>query len=97
MLDPDVVRHADHRVEAPGRLRVVHGARAVAEGALALSLIPDVRPAIVNGAAGIVGLDPDGRVISVIGFMVTRGKIVEMDILLDPARLSRLDVSGLVD
>jgi len=36
-------------------------------------------------------------VISVIGFTVTRGKIVEMDILLDPARLGRLDVSGLED
>jgi RNA polymerase sigma-70 factor (ECF subfamily) len=27
VLDPDVVRHADHRVVAPGRLRVVRGAR----------------------------------------------------------------------
>jgi hypothetical protein len=36
-------------------------------------------------------------VISVIGFTVTRGTIVELDILLDPERLGRLDVSGLVD
>ena len=95
VLDPDVVRHADHRVEAPGRLRVLRGARAVAEGALVLSRIPDVRPAIVNGAAGLVGLDHAGRLVSVVGFTVTGGKIVEIDVFLDPARLRRLDLSGL--
>jgi RNA polymerase sigma-70 factor (ECF subfamily) len=95
VLDPDVVRHADHRVEAPGRLRVLRGAQAVAEGALVLAHIPDVRPAIVNGAAGLVGLDHSGRLVSVIGFTVTRGKIVEIDVFVDPARLGRLDVSGL--
>jgi len=76
-------------------LRVVRGARAVAEGALVLSHIPDVRPAIVNGAAGLVGLDHAGRLISVVGFTVTRGKIVEIDVFLDPERLRRLDVPGL--
>ncbi len=97
VLDPDVVRRADHRSEAPGRLRVLRGARAVAEGALVLSYIPDVRPAIVNGAAGLVGFDAAGQLVSVVGFTVTRGKIVEIDVFLDPARLSRLDLSGVGD
>jgi len=95
VLDPDVVRHADHRVEAPGRVRVLRGARAVAEGALILSHIPEVRPAIVNGAAGLVGLNHAGRLVSVVGFTVSHGKIVEIDVFVDPARLRRLDVSAL--
>jgi hypothetical protein len=35
--------------------------------------------------------------VSVLGFTVARGKIVEIDILADPARLSRLDLSALDD
>jgi RNA polymerase sigma-70 factor (ECF subfamily) len=95
ILAPDVVRRADHRVEAPDRLRVLRGARAVAEGALVLSYIPEVRPAMVNGAAGLVGLDHAGRLVSVVGFTTAHGKIVEIDVFLDPARLGRLDVSAL--
>jgi len=36
---------------------------------------------------------PDGRVLSVIGFTIPGGKVLEMDILADPDRLSRLDLS----
>ena len=96
VLDPDVVRHADHVVEAPGRMRVVRGARAVAEGALEFSrfLAEYARPATVNGTPGLVALDHAGRPLTVIGFTVTRGKIVEMDVFVDQARLRRLDVPG---
>jgi RNA polymerase sigma-70 factor (ECF subfamily) len=38
---------------------------------------------------------PDGRVFSVIGFTIAGGKIIEMDILADPDRLSRLDLSAI--
>lgn len=96
VLDPDVVRRADRGAAAPVPSPVLRGAHAVAEGTLEVSFLAEyARPAIVNGAAGIVGLDPTGRVVSVIGFTVARGKIVEMDILLDPARLRDLDLSGL--
>jgi RNA polymerase sigma factor (sigma-70 family) len=97
VLDPDVVRHADHVVPAPGRLRLVRGARAVAEGVLEVArfLAEYARPAIVNGAAGLVALDHTGRLRTVIGFTITRGKIVELDVFVDPARLNRLDVSEL--
>jgi hypothetical protein len=40
-------------------------------------------------------LDPTGRLRTVIGFTITQGKIVELDVFVDPARLGRLDVSGL--
>lgn len=91
VLDPDVVRHADHGVAAPGRLRVVRGAHNVAEGALIVSRLPEVRAAIVNGAAGLVGLDHGGRLISVIGFTVVGERIVELYVFLDPSRFRRVD------
>jgi RNA polymerase sigma factor (sigma-70 family) len=97
LLDPDVVRHADHVVAGPGRSRVVRGAPGVAESVLEVArfLAEFARPAIVNGAAGLVMFDPAGRLRTVIGFTITRGKIVELDVFVDPARLGRLDVSRL--
>ena len=95
VLDPDVVRYGDDGVVARGASRIVRGARGVAEGALAVSRLPDVRPAVVNGAAGLLGFDNAGRLVSVIGFTVARGKILEIDVFLDPERLGRLDVSQL--
>src|SRR6266540_4383767 len=82
----------------PGASRVVRGAPAVAEQALAFARLvgPFARPALVNGAAGIVAA-PGGQAFSVLGFTVTRGKIVEIDILADPARLRRLDLADLED
>jgi hypothetical protein len=54
------------------------------------------QPALVNGAAGLVTV-PEGRPVAVMGFTITRGKIVEINILADPARLSQLDVALLND
>jgi RNA polymerase sigma factor (sigma-70 family) len=96
VLDPDVVLRADVGAVPAGASRVVRGAPAVAEQALAFArrLGPFARPALVNGAAGVVAA-PGGRPVSVLGFTVTRGKIVEIDILADPERLSRLDLAEL--
>ena len=55
------------------------------------------RPALVNGAAGIVSWSPDGRPFSVMGFTLRGGKIVEIDVIADPERLSRLDLALLED
>src|ERR687889_331175 len=93
LLDSDVVLRMDGGVLRAGLSREVRGARAVAEQTLTFSgLSPFVRPALVNGAAGVV-VAPRGRLFSVMGFTIRGGKIVEVDILADPARLSRLDVS----
>jgi RNA polymerase sigma-70 factor (ECF subfamily) len=48
----------------------------------------------VNGNIGVVSRLPDGRLLSVIGFTIADGKVVEMDILADPERLTRLDLSA---
>src|SRR3989442_1428699 len=50
---------------------------------------------LVNGNIGVVTRLPDGRLFSVIGFTIAGGKVVEMDILADPDRLSRLDLSAI--
>ena len=93
VLDPDVVLRIDGGAVRAGLSREVRGVRAVAEQTLTFSrLSPFVRPALVNGAAGVV-VAPRGRPFSVMGFTIRGGKIVEVDILADPARLSRLDVS----
>jgi RNA polymerase sigma factor (sigma-70 family) len=94
VLDPDVVLRADRGALPAGASRVVQGARTVAENALKFWRIAGfARPALVNGAAGIVAFAPDGRLFSVVGFTVRLGKIVEIDVLADPARLSRLNLA----
>ncbi len=50
---------------------------------------------LVNGNIGLVCRLPDGRLFSVIGVTIAGGKVVEMDILADPERLSRLDLSAI--
>ena len=50
---------------------------------------------LVNGNLGFVTRRPDGRLFSVVGFTIASGKIVEIDILADPERLSRLDLSAI--
>ena len=95
VLDPDVVLRAD----TGGPPREVRGARAVANQALTFSRLGGPgrvsRPVLVNGAAGVVSQDPDGRPFSVMGFTVSGGRIVEIDILANPERLSKLDLSAL--
>jgi hypothetical protein len=94
VLDPDVVLRADRAVP-PGAPTEFRGARAVAERAYLFSqLAPFARPALVNGAAGLV-VAPRGRPFSVLAFTVTEGKIVEIDIVADPERLRRLDLTAL--
>jgi len=96
VLDPDVVLRADRGDIRPGASRLVRGAHAVAQQALEFSrFAPFARPALVNGAAGIVVLDDTGRPFSVLGFTVVRGTIVEIDILADPTRLSQLNLAVL--
>jgi RNA polymerase sigma-70 factor, ECF subfamily len=95
VLDPDVVLRVDRGAVPAGGSRVVRGARAVAGQALTFARRARVtQPALVNGAAGIV-VFAGRRPFSVMGFTVAGGKIVEIDVLADPARLGRLDLAVL--
>jgi RNA polymerase sigma factor (sigma-70 family) len=93
VLDPDVVLRAD--LGPAGGRRELRGARAVAGGALGYSRLGlVVRPVLVNGVAGAFSIR-DGEPFSIGAFTVRGGRIVEMDILADPERLRRLDLSTL--
>ena len=95
VLDPDVVLRADAGVTVPDGSRIERGARAVASGAVAFRTLGYVsRLALVNGAPGVVTFAGE-RPFSVVGFTVAGGRIVEMNILVDPARLERLDLTVL--
>jgi RNA polymerase sigma-70 factor (ECF subfamily) len=87
VLDPDVVFRHDagggRRAQGP-----IVGAEAVARTALqrGRSFVDLATPAIVNGAAGIVIASGD-RVIGVAGITVAGGRIAEIDLITDPAKL----------
>ena len=88
VLDPDVVLRIDTRA---GDQLPVKGAEEVARRVLtrAASLAPLGRPALVNGAAGVV-VASGGRTISVVGFTIEHDRIVEIDVIANPEKLSRL-------
>jgi len=95
VLDPDIVLRADVGALA-GASHVVRGAHAVAERATAFSRLGlSNHLVLVNGNLGFVSRRPDGRPFAVLGFAVAGGKVVEIDILADPERLSRLDLSAI--
>jgi RNA polymerase sigma-70 factor (ECF subfamily) len=104
VLDPDVVLRADRlAVEvaaareskgAPKLAPEIRGAPAVI-GAFA-GRARAAQSALIDGAAGAVWA-PGGRPRAAFAFTIARGKIVTIDILFDPARLSRLDLILLDD
>jgi RNA polymerase sigma-70 factor (ECF subfamily) len=95
VLDPDIVLRADGGA-VKGMSRLVRGAQAVVAQAAAFSKIALSNQAVlVNGDIGVLTRLPDGRLFSVIGFTIAGGKVVEMDILADPDRLGRLDLSAI--
>jgi RNA polymerase sigma-70 factor, ECF subfamily len=92
MLDPDAVLRVD-RGAAGGGIQVGRGARAIAEGTLAFAQFTIYsRPALVNGAVGMVAAHA-GRTYAIAAITVRDGRIAEIDILADPARLDQIDLS----
>jgi hypothetical protein len=95
VLDPDVVVRTDAAAGPPGAPKEIRGARTSAKGALAFSQAARfAQPALVNGAVGLV-LAPRGRLFRALMFTITRGKIAEVDVVADPARLRQLDLAVL--
>src|ERR687894_2263808 len=92
VLDPDVVLRTARGAGAVTGSRVIRGAANVARRASAFARLDiEARPALVNGAAGAVNF-LDGRPYAVAGFTIRDRKIVEMDFVADPERLSQLDL-----
>jgi RNA polymerase sigma factor (sigma-70 family) len=92
VLDPGVVVRADPAAVRMGASRELRGAAAVAESFAGRARA--ARPALVDGAPAAVWA-PGGRPQVVFGFRIADGRIVGIDIVADPERLSRLDVAFL--
>jgi RNA polymerase sigma-70 factor (ECF subfamily) len=96
VLDPDVVLRSDGGTARPDLMTLVHGARTVAEQAMAFRQLAETATrALVNGIPGGVAWAPDGNPFSVVALTVKRGRIVAIDILADPDRLAELDLTVL--
>ncbi|MEV7801632.1 RNA polymerase sigma factor SigJ [Microbispora sp. NPDC088329] len=94
VLDPDVVLRADGGV-LTGGMQIIRGAGAVADRLATFQRMATAavtHPALVNGAAGLVNTIGD-RPISIMSFTVSEGRIAAIDILSDPDRLARLDLT----
>ncbi|MEU4426157.1 RNA polymerase sigma factor SigJ [Actinoplanes sp. NPDC024001] len=90
-LDPQAVLTTDGGGRAGSARRPVHGAERVAR--FLLGLLERARPAetrlpvAVNGLLGMVVLDPDGTVDTVVSFTVAGDLVRRVDFVRDPAKL----------
>jgi RNA polymerase sigma factor (sigma-70 family) len=99
LLDPDVVLRVDRvargwaadaaALGAAPLAPEIHGAPAVA--GIVSGRAHGVRLALIDGAVG-AAWESGGRLRAVFGFTVEDGRITEIDMVADPARLDQLDV-----
>ncbi|MFG2486033.1 MULTISPECIES: sigma-70 family RNA polymerase sigma factor [Streptomyces] len=91
VLDPDVVARSDGGTLRPTLLR--RGASDVASQAITFARFAEAaHPVLVNGVPGVVAM-AEGRALSVMAFTIQDGRITALDILTDPERLARIDLS----
>ncbi len=92
VLDPDIVLRAHRRDGDPLEL---HGAARVARGAIsARRFAPYVRPALVNGTAGVVAFDGE-QPFAVLAFTIVGDRAVAIDVFNDPELVAKLDIRGI--
>src|SRR6516164_8974795 len=98
LLDSDVTLTADAAAAPSGKAAILHGADAVARGAvLASGRAGDSRLALVDGSAGIV-FAPAGHLRVVLAFTVNQARrITAIDVIADPDRLRGLTLALLPD
>lgn len=93
VLHPDAVLRGDFGADAAGFR--AQGAASVAK--LARSYAGperEARVAVINGAAGAV-VFVGGRATAVMGFLVRGGLVAAIDVLADPQRIARLDLTSI--
>ncbi len=100
LLDPDVVLRADavaveaaqarQSLGAPTLSRLVRGAPEVARAFAGRART--AQPAVIDGDPGAVWA-PDGRPQAVFAFTIVDGRIVVLELIADPVRLARLDIT----
>ena len=85
----------DEAAARPGAPREIRGARNWAQGAVAFSqMVRFAEAALVDGSVGIVSA-PDGKLSRVLRFTIANGKILQADIIGEPARLRELELAVL--
>jgi RNA polymerase sigma-70 factor (ECF subfamily) len=96
VLDPDVVFRVDTGGRASLAPALLIGAVDVAEHAATQGprFASLCRPALVNGAAGIVARGRRGRAVAVVGITVIGERIAEIDLILDPAKIASVSDRG---
>ena len=92
VLDPDVVVRADPAAVLTGASEEVRGAPAVADTCSGRARA--ARPALVEGTPGLVWMQ-HGRPQMVFDFTIANGKVVKIDLIADPERISELDLTVL--
>lgn len=87
VLDPDVMLRADREPAIHG----IRGASAVASQAVAFRNVElKIEPVIVNGSPGIINWLSNGEPLSIMGFVVTGGRIREIYVISQPDRLRQI-------
>lgn len=89
VLDPEVRL----TVDTPAGVFVTLGATEVAAGAqLSAAAAVRGRAVLVNGLPGMVSWRADGSPLSVLAFTVVDGRITAITVVIDPAKLARMDL-----
>jgi hypothetical protein len=96
VLDPDVLLRADTGDGPLGPSFLIRGAANVAAQAQRYTgLARFAHPVLVNGAPGYL-IAPNRKPFAVIAIATRDDKITEIDILADPDRLSRMNLTALI-
>lgn len=92
VLHPDVVLRSDRQGvgEQRGASRVARLALGGARGGRTATVLP----VLVNGAAGALIVE-NGQLVTLMAFTVSGGKIIEIDGIVDPERLRRIDLGAI--
>jgi RNA polymerase sigma-70 factor (ECF subfamily) len=89
VLDPEVKL----TVDTPSGVVVTLGATQVAAGAqMSASAATQGRAVLVNGLPGIISWREDGTPLSVLAFTVVDGRITDITVVIDPAKLALMDL-----
>ena len=93
VLDPGVVRRADKAALPPGAAAELRGAEPVVKEVLTYAGVArSARLVLVDGSPGFI-VAPRGKLRTAMRCTVRRGKITEMEVIADPARLRKLKLN----
>lgn len=96
LLDPDVVRRADHAVVPEGGAAELHGAAAVGDDVRSYARRARFAELVlVDGNVGLVVVAPRGQLLLAIRLTVEDEKITEIEVIGDRQRLRRLEFATL--